>query len=177
MTVLVEDPTLVIFIGIIAMAVLASVLPRTQHYRLVLWGMAGVLLLTVAGVLVERLVVTDTEKIEATLHAIAAALEDNDVEGVVQYVSPSAVRSRLRARTAMGQILITDTSIRNLQITLNPLTSPPSAEARFDGVIRYDFRVGGMGRQFYAAKIVAELRLEEGRWLVSDHVEYRTQTL
>ena len=177
MTALVEDPKLVVFAGILALALLASILPRTQRYGRVFLAMAGVLLVTVAGVVVERLVVTEKEQIEATLDSIVLALEHNDLDGLLEFVSPSAVRTRKRATWALERILVTDTGIRNLEIVPNHLTSPPSAEARFDGVIRYRMRVAGFGREFYAARFVVELRLEDDRWVVTDHVEYQTQSL
>jgi hypothetical protein len=174
---LAEDPKLVIFIGIVAVAVLASVLPRTQRYGLVFLAMAAVLVLTVAGVVFERLVVTEREQVEAVLDDIASALEDNDVDGVLDHLSPAATPTRTRARLAMEELVITDAGIRNLEVAINRLTSPVTAEARFDGVIRYRFRTGDIGRNFYAARFVVVLQLEEGRWMVTDHIEHTLQSL
>jgi len=174
---LAEDPKLVIFIGIAAVAVLASALPRTERYGLVFLAMAAVLVLTVAGVVAERLVVTEREQVEAVLDDIASALEDNDVDGVLEHLSASAGRTRIRARLGLEELIITDTGIRNLQISINRLTIPATAEARFDGVIRYRFRAGDIGRNFYAARFVVVLQLEEGRWMVTDHIEHTIQSL
>jgi hypothetical protein len=168
---LVEDPKLVILLGIVSLAVLASLLHRTERYGLVFLGMAGVLVLTVAGVLVERFVVTEREEVEAVVDGLAAALEANDVEGVMQYLSPSAEHTRSRARWAMGQIIVLDTGVRHLEITINRLTSPTTAEIRFDGTIRYDYKNPGIGRNFYAARFVVLLEQQDGRWLVTDHLE------
>jgi hypothetical protein len=93
------------------------------------------------------------------------------VEGVVEYLSPSARMTEFRARSAMEQVHINDTGVRNLRITVNRLTNPPTAELQFDGVIRFRFRNMNVGRDFYAARFVVELRLEEGRWLVTEHIE------
>ena len=177
MTMLAEDPKVVVFIGILAVAMLASILPRTQRYVLVFSGMAGVVLLTVAGVVVERLVVTEREQIEAVLDGIAAALEDNDLEALLQHVSPEAEKTRYRATLALEQVIVTDARVRNVEIVVNRLTSPVTAEIRFDGVVRYEFRGGTLGRDFYPAKFVVELRLEGDRWLVTDHIETQAQGL
>lgn len=171
MTMLVEDPKLVILLGIIGLAVLASLLPRTQRIGLVFLGMAGVLVLTVAGVLVERFVVTEREEVEAAVYGITDALEANDVAGVLGYVAPSAKHTRSRAQWALGQITVLDTGVRHLDITINHLTSPPTAEISFDGTIRYDYKTPGIGRNFYASHFVVLLEKDGDRWLVTDHVE------
>ena len=172
-----EDPKLIIFVGVIAVAVLASILTRTARYKLVLSAMVGVLLITIAGVVLERVVVTEKEKVEATIDGAAAALEDNDVDRVLYYISESADRTRTRAEWSLEQIEVIDTKIRNLEIIINELTSPPTAEARFDGVIYYRLKVASTGREWYPAQIFVELRRENGRWLITDHVEHETRGL
>ncbi len=79
MTLLFENPLRIIFIGIVIEAVLGIVLLRTGRGAL-LWAMLGVLALTLAGVVVERLVVTEKERVEMTLDGITSALEANDLK-------------------------------------------------------------------------------------------------
>ncbi len=74
-----EHPWWIIFIGIGLEAVLAVVLLCTRR-GVLLWVMLGVLAVTLLGLLIERLVVTDRERIEATLYGGVAALEANDLD-------------------------------------------------------------------------------------------------
>jgi len=177
MTMLAEDPKLAIFLGIIALAVLASTLTQTRRYLLVFSGMVVVILLTTAGVVFERLVETEKEQIEAVLGRIETALEANDLAQLLEHVSPEAEKSRYRARWALEAVEITDARVRNLEVVVNRLTSPPTAEARFDGTIRFRYRMDLGGRDFYPARFVVQFQLEDDRWLLTDHVEYQLQRL
>ena len=89
MTLLFENPLRIIFIGIVIEAVLGIVLLRTGRGAM-LWAMLGVLALTLAGVAVERLVVTEKERVEMTLDGITSALEANDLTRVLSYIAPDA---------------------------------------------------------------------------------------
>ena len=171
MTTLVENPMPIIFLGIIAEAVLITMFVSTRQSAFI-WAMFGVLVLVFAGVALEILVVTEVERVEATLDGIANALEANDLQGLLDnYVSPSAVRTRTRAITAMPMVEITSAKISSLTITINRLTSPPTAEARFIGTVRYEPRdPERVPYRYYGRKFVVELRLEGDRWLITDHV-------
>lgn len=177
MTMLLENPIPVIFVGIVVEAVLASVFANTGR-KVVLLAMIGVLILVLGGVVLERVVVTEKEVVEATMDGVVAALEDNDLDRLLnEYVSPLAAHTRLRAETALDIVEVTQAKIRNLEVTINRLTSPPTAEARFDGIVYFRGRQPGIHPDRYAAKFVAELRWEGGRWMITDHVEYEMQRL
>ena len=170
MTVLVEDPMPIIFIGIVVEAILAACLIGTRR-GVLLWPMAGVLVLVLLGVVVERIVVTEVERVEATLDGLAAALEANDWDRAQQYLSRSAVQSRHRAQWALGRIEVLKTKIRNLEITINDLTSPPTAKAKFTGTISYNDRKGEWPYHNYFSTFILELRLEGDRWMITGHSE------
>ncbi len=96
-----ENPWWIIFTGVIIEAVLGIILYRTGRGALV-WAMLAVLVLMVSGVIVERLVVTERERVEMTLDGIVAALEANDLNRVLSYVALEAVETRRRAAWAMS---------------------------------------------------------------------------
>lgn len=173
MTTLLENPMPVIFIGIIAEAMLATILVSTRQ-AWALWAMLGVLVLVFAGVGIEVLVVTDVEKVEAALYGVADALEDNDLSRLLEeYVSPDAVNTRRRAINALELVEITSAKVSNLTIKINRLTRRPTALAEFFGAIRYEPRdPERIPYKYYGARFVVELRLEGDRWLVTDHIEY-----
>ena len=171
MTTLLEDPVPIIFFGIIVMAVLAAVAVTTRR-GVVLLAMLGVLLVVAGGVLLERLVVTEVERVEASLDAAAAALAANDLNGALQYVAPSAGQTRSRASQVLRLVQFTEVKVNNLKITINDLTSPPTAEAKFTGVFHFKDRTGQLFRESYAAGLTVELRLEGDRWLITNHIEH-----
>ncbi len=170
MITLVEDPMPIIFFGIVAEAILAAVLLRTGR-GIALVAMIGVALLVLLGLGVERLVVTEREEVEAAIDGIAAALEANDLDRVLSFVDPAAGHTRGRAAWAMERAEVLDTKVRNLSINVNHFTSPPTARAEFNGVIRLRDRRGQFPYDNYAAKFTVEFRREGERWLITDHVE------
>jgi len=171
MMVFLESPWPWIFFGIVAEAILAVVLV-TSRRPAIFWGMLGALVLTVAGVVVERLVVTDRERVEAAMDGIVAALNANDLEGLLRdYIAPDALGTRGRAVWALNRVQVHRANYHNLRVTINRLTSPITADAEFDGVVDYRDRLGEFPYSHYAARFVVELELRDGRWLVTDHVE------
>jgi hypothetical protein len=170
MTILFENPWWIIFAGVVIEAVLGIVLFRTGR-GILLWAMLGVLALTLLGVLIERLVVTDRERVEMTLDGITAALEANDLNRVLSYVSPDATQTRRRAAWALGIIEVQSARFYGLEITINRLTSPPTAKASFLGHIAYRDRKGEFPYNNYASRFVVDLRKQGEVWIVTGHVE------
>lgn len=173
MTTFLENPMPVVFIGIVAEAMLATVFMSTRQ-AWAMWAMLGVLVFVFAGVGLEVLVVTDAERVEGVLDGVADALEDNDLSRILEdYVSPDAVNTRRRAIGAMRLVEITSAKVSNLTIKINRLTRRPTALAEFHGAIRYEPRdPERIPYKYYGARFLVELRLEGGRWLITDHIEY-----
>jgi hypothetical protein len=165
-----ENPWWIIFFGIVAAAVLGVILFRTGRGA-VLWALLGVVAITLLGVLVERLVVTERERVEMTLDGITAALEANDLNGVLAYVSPDAAKTRRRAAWALGRIKVQSARISNLDITINRLTNPPTAKAAFYGYLYYRDRQGEIPYNSCGSRVVVDLRKEGNLWLVTGHIE------
>ena len=172
MIILLESPWPWICLGIVAEAALAAMLV-TLRRRALIWAMLGVLALTIAGVVVERMVVTERERVEAAMEGLVASLNANDLNKLLSdYIAPDAMRTRGRASWALGRIQIQRANYHNLRVTINRLTSPITADVQFDGVVDYRDRMGEFPYSHYAAHFSVELELRDGRWLVTDHVEY-----
>ena len=173
MTTLLENPMPVIFIGIIAGAMLATILVSTRQ-AWALWALIGVLVLVFAGVALERFVVTDVERVENVLDGVADALEDNDLTRLLEeYFSPDAIDARRQAISAMGLVEITSVKISNLTVKINRLTSPPTAEADFHGAVRYDPKnPERIPYKHYTRRLEVPLRFEGDRWVIIDQVRH-----
>jgi len=170
MTTLIESPWPAIFFGIIALAILAVVLVRTGR-GVVLLAMIGVLLITLGGVGLERLVVTERERVEDTLTEAAAAIEANDLDRLMRCISPSASYSPARARGVMRQYKFTEARITDVEIQINELTSPPSATAKMIGIFSVTDTHQELPYNNGRVGLIVYLRLENGRWLISGHEE------
>jgi len=169
MTTLVENPMPVILFGVVAEAVLGIILLMSGR-GVVLWAMAGVLVLVLGGVGLERLVVTEWEQVEATLEGAAAALQANDqtrLLGSEEYLAESAVETRERVRYALNRIEFTKVKITDLEIKINRLTSPPTATAQITGHVRFEDLTGQMIHDNYPIKdLTLRLRRTPEGWRI-----------
>jgi hypothetical protein len=165
-----ENPLRIIFIGVVVEAVLGIVLFRSGR-GVFLWAMIGVLALTVMAVTVERLVVTERERIEMTLDGITSALEANDLNRVLGYIAPNATHTRNRAAWAMRRIEFQSVGIYSLNITINRLTGPMTARAAFFGHVSYRDRQAEIPYGNYGSRFIVNLRKEGEAWVVTGHVE------
>lgn len=176
MTIFLESPLPILFLGLLVEGLLGVALVHTRRGRLLI-PMVLMALLTLGGIVVERLVVTERERVEMTLDGAVAALNRNDLAGVLKYLIPEAQQTRERAQWAMERVEFTSVSIHGVDIQINRLTSPPTAEARFQGVAYYRDRQGQFPYEHYAAKFIVQLRQEGDQWRITDHVEHDPQGL
>jgi len=168
MTSLLEDPLPILFLGILVEAALGVALVRTGR-GVLLGAMAGVLALVLAGVGLEWLVVTEREEVEATLDCGIEALEANDLEAVLACCSPSAEHTRHEARRALDWVEFIDIRITDLDITINRLTSPPTAKAEFIAMVSARDRKQFFGEYARPIGFTLTLRPYDGGWLVEGH--------
>jgi hypothetical protein len=92
---LLEDPWPAIIGGGLLAAVLLVIGFKTgRGLWLIIVGL--VLVVTAGLVVLERLVVTERERVEQTMVDTAAAVESNNVGAVLAYVSPTAGAARSR---------------------------------------------------------------------------------
>jgi hypothetical protein len=163
-----ESPWPILLIGIALEAVLAVLLLRTGQGRW-LGSMLGAGLLVLLGLLAEHFVVTDRKAIINTLDRGAAAVEANDLGGVLDCLSPSAGQLRAKSREALDRVEFRLVRIHDLEIAINRLTSPPTAKVTFRAVGNGRDRRGEIPYQGFAETVTVTLRQEHGRWLVADY--------
>ena len=165
-----ESPWPILIVGLVLETLLAVVLFQTRNSK-VLWAMGGAALLVLAGVLIERKTITDTKRVRQTLEAVAAALQANKEESAYACTvsGPDGDAARGKIHWALGIVDFHEFSIRNLEVTFNNQTSPPTAEANFVVIVRGKAR----GREYLdvgeitrPVKLEIRLRKSSGRWLV-----------
>jgi hypothetical protein len=167
-----ENPLPILLGGIFITAILGIVWFQNQKPILLL-PIIVTIGLTVIGVIVENRVVTPREEVEMTIDSLADALKANDQERVVSFISPSAAKTQARARWALKMFVVKKAKISKLKITINPLTSPPSAEANFTGVFHLKDRKGLIAGfdQAYPIRFTAKFRREGADWKMTSHTE------
>ena len=169
MITLLEDPTPIIFLGILAEAVLGVVVLCTGR-GVILWAMAAVAVLVLAGIGLEWMVQTERERVEAVLEAVVAAVAANDEQGVISYIDPAARRPRELVRWAFHLVSFTDAKITDLKISLDDTADPPTATAELTGIVWFEANRAEILRESYPSSGTVELRRGPEGWRITDYV-------
>ena len=154
-----------IFLGIVVEAILGAVYLTTRRGA-VLAAMAGALLLVVAGLVTERLVITERKRVRMDLDAAVAAIQANDLPRAERYIAASSSDLRGRLETYGSEVEFEEVRIRNVEIEINHLTSPPTASIRLWGLAKFRDRTGIMPYNHYGANFQLDLVKEPDGWKV-----------
>ena len=133
-----------------------------------LWAMLGVAAFVLLGLLVERLVVTDRKAGGDDARRRRGRREGQRSEPPAGLHFSHGEEARDYARLVLGRVEVEDAHIHDLEITINRLTSPRTAKAKFLAVGKGRDRKNEFPYQGFARRVVVELRREGGRWLVTD---------
>lgn len=166
-----EDRVSIILYGAVIEAILAIILWRTGRGRY-LTMMVVVAAVVLVLLVVERLVVTDRERITATLESARAAVQANDLPGVLDQIAPSAKEARQYTELALRRLEFSEARIRDLKINIDNRAKPPVAKAQLTGFTSFKDRRGEFPYNNYLAELVVELqKTPDRRWLITDIVE------
>lgn len=133
-----------------------------------LLGLVGSILLTLILVVVEQVVVTDGEQIESTTAALMAALEENDMPGVLAHISPSATQVRADTENLMPLVRVSDTGVGSMNVEVDTSVEPPQASSEFQAKVDGIHTRSGI-RLFYFDRVLVNWVKKEGRWLLTDY--------
>ena len=157
-----------ILFGILGEAIVAVALLRTGR-GVLLWAMAGVLAVSLLGMAVVKWVPTERKAVAATIYDTAKALEANDLDRVLKHVLLSDEHTRADADNYMSMFEFVEVKVSFLEITINYLTSPPTAKATFN--VKATGRERGASSQWsQPAKLTVQLLRQPNGWMISDHV-------
>jgi len=137
---------------------------RTVPSLLVL---AVVVLLTMLLVISERLIVTPREEVEQALSTLLAAVESNDLPGVLAMIDPAAANVRSDAEKLMPMVDVTDTGASALEIDVEG----SSATVHCRGKLRGIHRSSGAAMMYFDKVEFQWVRRDE-QWLLEDFVAY-----
>jgi hypothetical protein len=166
-----ESPWPALGLGALALALLGVAWHNTRDRRL-LQAMLGVIAVMLLLLLIQWLVVTDREAVAHALEETAQALESNDLNRVLAHLAPEGDRIRADAQRYLPHVEISDANIGgDLEVTVNRLTSPPSARATFTGRITGVNRIPGETIPYdnFVKKFTLKLREGDSGWLITDY--------
>lgn len=162
---IIENPLLPVALGGIFGVSCLALWYVFRHWLPLLLG--SVALVLAVGILALSLLIdSPREAVERTLHQLASAAHNNDVEKLLQYVSPSAAEVRDAATQEMNATKFVSCWIAKVHdITIDETKTPPEARANL-GVIAVveESRYGaGRGRVQLSLDLVKE---PDGQWRV-----------
>lgn len=173
MTWFAENPLAICMIGAVALAMALFVYFQTRTNG-ALYGVLGVIVLTAILVLVSSLIETPREAVERSLYSLAATVEDNDVQGTLSYIAPTAdSQIRKDIETLMPLVKIERARIINTpEIEVGDGTNPNVATVKCQGVAMAVNRRDGM-KGAAQDRFVMKWVFRDNRWLVESYTSDR----
>jgi len=170
MTWLVEEPVYIAILGVITTAFLVYAWMQTG-YRWMLHAMFAAIALTIGLLLLERMVETEPELVEKTVHRIARDVETNDLDRILPHVYSGAPVTLGDAKREFARHVVSDVVIKhNLEVRLVPNESPPLAEVSFNvGLNVRERRDGGISYGPVRLFVELTMRKEGGEWKVASY--------
>jgi hypothetical protein len=119
-----------------------------------------------AGLVTERLVMTERKRVRMDLDAAVAAIQANDVRRAESYIAASSNDLRERLEAYGSAVEFEEIRIRNVEIEISHLTSPPTAKVRLWGLAKFRDRTGVVPYNHYANNFLLDLVKEPDGWKV-----------
>lgn len=161
-----------LLIVLVLLGVLLAVMWASTARREPLLGAAVAIGLLPVLWITERMVITDREAIEATLHQIASNVEHNERGALLAHIHPSVPWLKLRAEGEMPNYTFTACKVNKIhEIRVAAGNKPRSAEAEFNVYVSGSFRLGSQSFDGDFPRYVA-LKLQQdanGRWRVLNY--------
>ena len=166
---LLEEPLPILFLGILAEAILLAILVQTSH-RLLILAMVLLGLLFAGLLVVEKIVVTDGESVEIMLYLAAGDVQRNDIRAVLSHVSTTDSELRRSVEKQMGQVLIKRAEIKGRpKITVQSVGEVTTAVAEFRGLVVANDKRGIIQDGHVLRQFTVRLRRERDAWKIYEY--------
>src|SRR5262245_41001549 len=122
-----EQPVVIVLLGIALILGLGAAWSASGRQEL-LYGIGAVLVLIIAGLVVEKMVVTDGEAIRATLQQIARDVQSNKHRAVIGHLYSGAPQLKQEAEAKLPSFHFTECRITCInKVEVNGNAEPRSA--------------------------------------------------
>ena len=179
MNLLLEQPLAVVIGGVI-LGLVAGIAWSSSGRKEWLIGLGLVVVLTIVGLIVEQLVVTDREAIETTLAQIARDVESNNLRAVLSHVSSNNPDLQHKAEAEMPDYRFDECRVTKVHdIDVDASQEPRSAVVEFNVIASGSFSEGGVeltGQQVLRWVQLHMVREKDGQWRVQDYKHDDPQT-
>ncbi|HEY2414743.1 MAG TPA: hypothetical protein VGI40_21035 [Pirellulaceae bacterium] len=167
---LLESPYTIVALGVALIFAIGAAWTATGRQEL-LYALAAAIVLLFAGLLTERLIVTDREQIRATLQEIARDVKNNDHRRIISHIHSSATAIKQKAQAELPKYHFTEFRITKIHsIDVDRSADPPSAVVELNVVGGITIRDQGFESDHVARWVKLHLLKEkDGRWTVADY--------
>jgi hypothetical protein len=166
----------IILIGVILVVMLGTGWAKTGR-REILYALVGVVVLCAIVLGVQRLVVTDGERVLAALHQIAADVERNDLKAVLGHIHSRAKRILDEAESEFPRYRFKEVKITRIrEVIAKPKFVPPQVIVQFSVVVTGSDAEGIIGEQPVPRYVEATFEKDDdGVWRVSHYEHFPPQ--
>jgi len=163
-----EQPLAIVAIGVALILALGAAWSASGRKEL-LYAAGAMFLLLIAGLIIEKMVITDREAIRTTVLQIARDVQNNDRRAVLGHIHSSAPQLRRQAEAELPKYEFKEMRITRIHlIDVDRQAEPRSA------IVEFNIIGSGTERQGVELGHVAQwvklhlLREKDGRWTVAD---------
>jgi hypothetical protein len=171
MLIFLENPVAIAVLGALA-ATLAVVVYLAKKNLGSLVALGVVAVLTLLMLVVEKLVVTDREAVEAAVVQVMDAIEQNNLPGVLEFVDPAAKSVVTDAETLMPMVKVKTANASGIDVEINDATSPPQATSTFRAYLDGVHGSSGMRLAYFNQRVDLFWVKQGNRWLIDRYMAY-----
>jgi len=166
-----EQQLLIVVIGVALVFGLGAAWSASGRKELP-FAIAGVLLLLIAGLVDERLVITDREAIRATLAQMAQDVQNNNRRAIVEHIYSGAPQLKRQVEAELRNYHFTECRITKVnRIDVDDHIEPRSAIVEFNVIGSGSSEKDSIGELEHIPRWVRlqMIREKDGRWTVAEY--------
>lgn len=170
LNILFEQPMTIALIGAILTGLAFYAWVQSNHKGLLILGCV-VPIATIAALIVERAVETDSESLKRLVETLAIDVKSNNIDRVVRHVSPSRQEVIEQAQSELPRHVFKKVNITKFHDVKTHLGSnPPTADIEFNVSVSGEFDRGALGEMNIMRFVKLKVQREaDGEWRI---VEY-----
>ena len=173
MAIFVESVWVWVILAVVVFVLGYSMFVNDKKNRTLLLTVLASALVLCGGLALERYVETDKEAIRRTMKEISTAIKADDIALVKTYTAPDADQLRDLATAGMNQAKLTTVNFSNIDIKINDMTVPMTAELDFTASFRGRLKgqtLFGDGEFFDRYNFTVIFEKHDDRWLATDDI-------
>jgi hypothetical protein len=168
MAMLTENPIAIAVAGALA-ATLAAVVFLARRTPGPLIALIAIAAITATMLIVERVVVTDREAVEASLEEVLAAIEANNVERVLAWIDPASARVRADVEALMPIVKVKTANAAAVDVDIS---TPQNANCEFRAYLQGVHGSSGVPLIYVNQRVDLHWVKRADRWLISSYIAY-----